>query len=107
MTDIEPSGMVSVVSLSVVTTVCVLGIFGNYRDNLAQRIGMCALAVWCVLRIQTKIMETGETDPVHLWMHIGLAIYALGAAWRQYRFLQALRACAAKDCEEFKIFWRT
>lgn len=106
MTDIEPTGITSVIALSIVTAVCMLGIFGKYRDNLAQRIGMCALAVWCVLRIEVKLLESGETEPVHLWLHIGLAVYALGAAWRQYKFLRALRACAAKDCDEFKIFWR-
>ena len=84
-------GMVSIVALSLVAFLCLLGVFHpRYDDTLGQRIGMSMIAIWCILRVQVKFTEL-DTEPVHLLLHIGLACYATGTAlkiWRAQKFAQ-------------------
>ena len=71
-------GMISIVALSVVALLCLLGVFHpRYDDTLGQRIGMSVIAVWCILRIQVKLTDF-DTEPVHMLLHLGMLSYALG-----------------------------
>ena len=81
-------GVISIVALSIVATLCVIGVFHpRFDDTLGQRIGMSIIGSWCLLRIPVKF-GTFDTEPVHLLLHIGMAFYACGTAlkaWRKYR----------------------
>lgn len=73
-------GIISIVALAVTGALCTWGVFsGAYDDTLLQRVGMSCLALWCWARLPIKL-ETLETEPVHLVLHVGLAVYAVGTA---------------------------
>lgn len=82
-------GLISIVALSLVAVLCVVGVFhSRFDDTLGQRLGMSLIGIWCILRVQTKL-STMDTEPVHLMLHVGLACYATGTAlkiWRAQRF---------------------
>lgn len=84
-------GLVSILALSLVAVLCVVGVFHHrFDDTLGQRIGMSLIGVWCILRVQAKL-TTFDTEPVHMILHIGLACYACGTAlkiWRAHKFKQ-------------------
>ena len=76
------SGFVSMLLLILVGVVCTWGVFSKHMDdNLAQRLGMSMLAVWCFARLPVK-WETMNTEPVHLLLHFALACYAGGTWWK-------------------------
>jgi threonine/homoserine efflux transporter RhtA len=75
-------GLVSIVALSIVGGLCVVGVFHpRFNDNFVQRVGLSMLGIWCILRIYVKV-ETMDTEPVHLFLHIGLALYAISTAYK-------------------------
>ena len=77
---------VSVVCLSLVGTICTVGVFyQGYKESLFERIGASLLAVWCFERVRFKVAISGETEPIHLILHVGMAIFLLGLACRVWR----------------------
>lgn len=78
-------GILSIAALSIVAILCGIGVFHPmYDDTLGQRLGMSLIGVWCILRIQVKLTEF-DTEPVHMVLHIGLAIYAVSTALKLRR----------------------
>ena len=72
----------SCVFLTILGAACVLGVFSKrYDDNLAQRIGMAGVALWCFARIPL-IYERGYTEPANLLLHAALAVMACGTVYR-------------------------
>ena len=88
-------GYVSICALSIVAVLCLVGVFSShFDDTLGQRVGMSLIAIWCIARVQTKMLDP-DTEPVHLLLHIGLASYAIGTALKHWRKGRAdeLRRC--------------
>ncbi len=78
-------GIISIVSLSLVAALCVVGVFHpRFDDTLGQRVGMSLIGIWCILRVQAKLTAF-DTEPVHLILHVGLACYACGTALKVWR----------------------
>ncbi len=74
--------LVSVICLSVVGLLCVVGTFHHrFDDNLGMRIGMGILGIGCAGRV-VRLIETQSISPDALVMHVGMAMFALGLAWR-------------------------
>ena len=72
--------IISVVSLSVVAALCLLGVFHrSFQDNLLQCVGMGGLCVACCGRIHW-IWTTEMTVPSWMLVHLCVAIYAVGTA---------------------------
>ena len=76
--------MVSLVSLSLVAALCVVGVFhGAFRDTLLQRIGMAWLCIACCGRVRWVWLNQ-TTDPSWMMVHVGMAIYAVGTFSKVY-----------------------
>lgn len=76
----------SVVCLSVVGAICTIGVFySGYKESLFERIGASLLAIWCFERVRFKIVTPAETEPIHLILHVGMAVFFLGLACRIWR----------------------
>jgi hypothetical protein len=77
---------ISIAALSIVTALCIVGTLApTYRDNLAQRIGMALLAYGCASRVQAIWLAQFVA---HDWLavHVGMALYALGTAYKHWQF---------------------
>jgi hypothetical protein len=77
--------LISVLCLVLVATLCAWGVFTDrYNDNLPQMIGMGAMffgalsIAWRIWRVEFVPMDA-------LFVHVGLALYAVGTAWKVYR----------------------
>ena len=72
--------MISILCLSVTGALCGAAVFSHrFDDNLLQRVGLSAVALWCLARLPEKVASM-HTEPVHLVLHLGLACYAVGLA---------------------------
>jgi len=61
---------------------CTIGVFyAGYRENIFERVGASFLAIWCFARIDYKFTTDTPTEPVHLFLHIGLALFFGGLAY--------------------------
>lgn len=92
MTELDRySGVASIIMLSIVAMLCTAGVFGRlYRDNLLERVGMSMVGAWCIARVITKLHET-TTEPVHLILHAGLLVFAVGIAFAKLRSYHGLQ----------------
>lgn len=69
---------------------CAVGIFAPariYDDSLLQRLGMSGMFFFCFGRFRQLIevgSMTGNCLPISVQLvgHVGLAIFAIGTAWR-------------------------
>lgn len=85
--------LVSAISLSIVMALCVVGVFipkKYYDDNLAQCIGMAGVFMFSWPRLMQLIEVrdiTANTMPVSAQLagHAGLALYAIGTAYKAWR----------------------
>lgn len=85
--------LVSAVSLTLVMTLCVVGVFipkKYFDDNLAQCVGMAGVFMFSWPRLSQLIEMrdiTANTMPVSAQLagHVGLALYALGTAYKAWR----------------------
>ena len=84
--------IVSAVSLGVTMLLCVVGILvpkAYYDDNLAQRLGMAGMFIFCWPRL-VQLLETREITslvmPVTAQVlgHVGLALFAIGTAYKAW-----------------------
>lgn len=74
--------LISVVSLGIVGALCTFGVFySGYNENIFERVGASFLAIWCFARIDYKLSSGLPTEPVHLFLHIGLALLFGGLAY--------------------------
>lgn len=85
--------IISAVSLTIVMALCVVGVFTPKRvfdDNLAQCIGMAGVFMFCYPRL-VQILELRELTSLVVPAlaqtagHVGLALYALGTAYKAYK----------------------
>ena len=75
----------SVLALSITAALCIVGVLAPaYQDNFVQRLGMFALCYGCATRVQ-HIWMTERISIDWLWVHCGMALYALGTAYKQCR----------------------
>ncbi len=93
--------LVSAISLSVTMLLCVVGVFiprTYYDDNLAQRLGMVGVFLFCWPRL-VQLLErqeiTGYVMPVtaQVFGHVGLALFAVGTAYKAWKH----RPCKPND----------
>lgn len=84
----------SVASLSLTMVLCLAGAFWPMYEETAsqrvatllQRIGMALLFIGCWPRL-VVIYESREMTAAGGWVaHVGLALFAVGTAWKFYRF---------------------
>jgi len=61
----------------------------KFHDNLIQRIGLSMLCFGASIRIYTAWIDLNDLDGPRLLMVNGLAIYAIGTAWRIWYHLGA------------------
>lgn len=74
--------MLSVACLLLTGAICTIGVFyQGYQESLAERVGASMIAVWCFARADYKITTLDPTEAVHLFLHVGLAIFAVGLAY--------------------------
>jgi len=91
---------ISVVALSIVTVLCLVGTLAHsYKDNLAQRIGMALLAYGCASRVQ-HIMGSQYVSPDWLVVHVGIAVYAMGTAFKHWRLIRRARCAELTELAE-------
>jgi hypothetical protein len=85
--------IISAASLGVTMLLCVLGVFipkVYYDDNLAQRIGMAGVFIFCWPRL-VQLLEAREITglvvpvPAQLAGHVGLAMFAVGTAYKVWK----------------------
>lgn len=78
--------LISIVALSIVAVLCTVAVFSvHYHDSWSERVGLSCIAIWCIARVMHKMQFGQETEAVHLFLHVGLMIYAIGVACRKYR----------------------
>lgn len=85
--------VVSAVSLAVVMLLCVLGVFlprRCYHGNLAQCLGMIGVFMFSWPKFASLVVHqhiTSVVMPVSAQIagHVGLALYALGTAYVEWR----------------------
>lgn len=81
----------SAICMAVIGTLCVVGVFYHrYDDTIGERLGMSLIGMWTLARLPVKVAQAfnqidGDTESVHLMLHIGLASFALGMAWAKWR----------------------
>lgn len=84
---------ISAVSLSIVMSGCLVGTFAPthvYNDNLAQRLGMFGVFMFCFQRF-VLLMEHMELTSrympasAQLAGHIGLALFTIGTAYKAWK----------------------
>lgn len=79
------SGTISIVCLFLTGVLCVVGVFHPlYKDTLGERIGMSLIGIWCMARVPVKLVDL-DTEPVHMLLHVGMAVFACGMAVAKYR----------------------
>lgn len=85
--------LISAVSLTIVMVLCFVGVFipkKYFDDNLAQCVGMAGMFMFCWPRL-AQLLErqeiTANTMPVFAQLvgHTGLALYAMGTAYKAWR----------------------
>lgn len=77
---------VSVAALLIVTLLCITGTLApSFKDNLAQRAGMALLAYGCASRVES-IWHSQYVPIDALFLHLGMAIYACGTAYKHWRY---------------------
>lgn len=85
--------LISAVSLTIVMALCLIGVFipkKYFDDNLAQCVGMAGMFMFCWPRL-AQLLErqeiTANTMPVFAQLvgHTGLALYAMGTAYKAWR----------------------
>lgn len=76
--------LVSVVALTIVAMAAALGIFcRHFHDNWPQLLGLAGLATWAIARVlQITDMTDHRVPNQGAVMHVSLALYALGTAWK-------------------------
>lgn len=72
---------ISILCLAVTATLCTVGVFARFDDTLTQRIGLSLVAIWCILRVEEKL-SSQYTEPVHIVLHLGLMVYAVGTFFK-------------------------
>jgi hypothetical protein len=83
--------IISALCLAIIGALCLVGVFHpRYDDTLGERLGMSLVGMWTLARLPIKVAQVfdlvdGDTEPVHLMLHIGLASFALGMAWAKWR----------------------
>ena len=91
--------IISVVSLGIVGGLCTFGVFySQYQENLLERVGASFIAIWCFARLDYKITTGIGTEPVHLFLHIGLALLFMGLAYSLHR------RCVKSRFDDVKAF---
>ena len=79
----------SAAALSITAVLCLIGTLApSYNDNFVQRVGMAVLCYGCVSRVQ-HIFITERVSIDWAFVHVGMALYAIGTAWKQYRHLKS------------------
>ena len=78
--------MLSLACLVVTGLLSALAVFSrHYDDSLVQRAGLCIVATGCIGRAYERFTaEVADPAPILLWSQIGLALYAIGTAWRMF-----------------------
>lgn len=79
-------GIISLACLIITGTLSGWAIFSHhYDDTLLQRIGLSIVSIGCATRAYERIVsEVADPPPALLWSQIGLALFAIGSAWRIY-----------------------
>ena len=78
----EPAGVVSIICLTIIGSICTLGIFyQGYQENLLERIGASLIAIWAFARLEYKLSDPTPAEPIHLFLHVGLASLCIGLAY--------------------------
>ena len=76
------TGAISFILLSLVGLSCAYLLFTrNFIANIWETIGFSLIGIWSLARLPVKAI-TGETELVHMMLHIGLAAYFIGKLWR-------------------------
>lgn len=74
--------MLSVGCLLLTGVICTIGVFyQGYQESLAERVGASMIAIWCFSRVDYKLATGNPTEAVHLFLHVGLAVFAVGLAY--------------------------
>jgi hypothetical protein len=74
--------ILSVVSLLVVGGLAMLGVFASsYHDSFLERVGMSAVALWCLVRVCDTLTGGANEDAQNWPLHVGLALFAVGFAF--------------------------
>lgn len=86
--------LVSIACLQIVAVLCAAGIFSHhYRDNWPQFVGLVLVLLWSFGRsidlgvrwwnwIGGELVPTPQVSTQQLLGHIGLALFAIGTAWK-------------------------
>ncbi len=76
---------ISLISLSVVAGLCILGVFHeHFRKNPFLVTGLALLSIGCIARLE-GIAERGTVSNDAWLIHVGLALLAIGASASHYR----------------------
>lgn len=77
-------GVISLACLIVTGSLATWGIFSqHYDDTVLQRLGLSIVAIGCMTRAYERIFsDIAPPPPALLWSQIGLALFAVGTAWR-------------------------
>lgn len=83
--------IISVTSLVIVILLCLVGAFSaKFNDNLLQRLGLGLVAIAMWPRLESLVEFSGYAKHMPDWtllgQHLGLACYALGTAWKVWRY---------------------
>jgi hypothetical protein len=78
---------VSLACLVITGSLATWAVFSHhFDDTLVQRVGLSIVAMGCTTRAYDRITTlVPEPPPALLWSQVGLALYAMGTAWRLYR----------------------
>jgi hypothetical protein len=80
-------GIVSAICLSIVAALCIVAIFcRNYHENWLQFAGLAGLSLWASARV-TQLLDLfdGRMPNQGLVLHVSLALYAVGTAWKVWQ----------------------
>ena len=81
--------LLSCMCLGVTGALCIAGVLSHhFNDNLLQRAGMALLGIFCFGRA-TSIWHAQFASADWFGVHLGMAVYALGTAWKVYARLPA------------------
>lgn len=84
MDDITARELVSACCLSLVAVLATVAVFcRDYHENWPQFVGLVGIAVWSAARVSQLTDMTSTRLPAQaMVLHISMACYALGTAWK-------------------------
>lgn len=75
----------SAACLAVVALACWTGVFAKtFNDNWLQFLGLVGIGIWCPARAW-QIVDYAVATPQQFSMHLALACYALGTAYKVWK----------------------